>query len=79
MKPRAANLNDLRTPEMPNAKGPKEDNNILGIVITTIIGTTLVILPMWAMHQNQLKKRITFIEKQLDDVGNNPGKNTSNS
>ncbi len=79
MKPQPAKPSDLRTPETPKSNGPNRDNNAVGIIVTAVTLTALVIIPVWAMHAHYLNNQITTIRKQLDETRNIPGKNNSDS
>ena len=79
MKPGPANPNDLRTPDAPKTDAPKENYNPLGIVVTTVIATTLFVGTMWSIHQRYLKNQIVPLNKKLEESDNSPGKSNTNS
>lgn len=79
MKPRPANPNDLRTPDAPKPDAPKENYNPLGIVVTTVIATTLIVGTMWSLHQRYLKNQIVLLNKKLEESDNRNGKSNTNS
>ncbi len=71
MKPRPANLSNLRTPTQgATTSDSPNDNNILGIVITTAVVTTIVIGSIMLYNNQQLKIRITYLEKQVNETSN---------
>lgn len=81
MKPRPATLSNIKAslpvPTQPDA--PKDNNNVLGVVVTTVIVTTIVVSGYWILTNRQLKMQITSLEKQVDGANNKPKADKNNS
>jgi predicted secreted protein len=71
MKPKPANLSNIRTPKagVTQPDSPN-NNNILGVVITTAVVTTIVVGSIMLYNNHQLKMRITFLEKEVNETSN---------
>lgn len=79
MKPRPANASDLRIRKMQKSETPKDNSNHLGVIVTTAIGTLLVVGSAWAIHQHRLKNQIVILTKKLDEASNNQSVKNTNS
>jgi hypothetical protein len=79
MKPRPASLNNLRAPEPSKPDAAPEGNyNVVGIVLTTVATTGLVLGTMWWLHQKQLKNEITTLKDQVPNPHVKPSGNNQN-